>query len=417
VSALYNENDPYAARWLANLVDAGHIAPGTVSAKSIVDLEGRELAGARQAHFFAGIGVWSAALRAAGWPDSRRVWTGSCPCQPFSGAGKGAGFDDERHLWPAWFWLIEQHLPDVIFGEQVEGPAGRAWLDLVFADLEGIGYSCGAVVSPAAGVGAPHIRSRIFFVADAGGARLQSAWGAFGSPSAVGECREAGGPSPPDGFWRDADWIFCRDNKWRPIEAQPQQMADGSSESLGRLRTVVAETEEKIDAWSIRHQADAGQALRALWRRLSEEALGERNAGRPWGLFEAPVLLAFLRQLTEQRWSFADALSCSCAPASRTPLRLLFFDGASSRPPHGRELVEQRSSQPADALRELSQIVARQAESAWGSASRANAEIGFPLGHDSNSRTGRLRAYGNAIVLQQARAFIEAFLELEALSV
>ena len=145
----------------------GHIAPGTVSAKSILDLEGRELAGFRQAHFFAGIGVWSAALRAAGWPDSRRVWTGSCPCQPFSAAGKGAGFADERHLWPAWFWLIEQHRPDVIFGEQVEGPAGRAWLDLVFADLEGVGYACGAVVFPAAGVGAPHLRHRLYWVADA----------------------------------------------------------------------------------------------------------------------------------------------------------------------------------------------------------------------------------------------------------
>ena len=108
MSAFYNENDPYAARWLENLVDAGHIAPGTVSAKSIVDLGGGELAGVRQAHFFAGVGVWSAALRAAGWPDSRRVWTGSCPCQPFSGAGKGEGFADERHLWPAWFRLIAE---------------------------------------------------------------------------------------------------------------------------------------------------------------------------------------------------------------------------------------------------------------------------------------------------------------------
>ena len=165
MTAYYNENDPYAAQWLRNLIARGLIAPGDVDDRDIQDVRPGDLEGYDQCHWFAGIAGWSLALRMAGWPDDRPVWTGSCPCQPFSTAGKGKGFDDERHLWPAWFWLIDQCRPDTIFGEQVASPAGRAWLDLVFSDLEAIGYACGAVVFPAAGVGAPQQRHRTYWVA------------------------------------------------------------------------------------------------------------------------------------------------------------------------------------------------------------------------------------------------------------
>src|SRR5258706_4646554 len=116
---------------MRNLERAGHIAPGVVDERSIRDLRPEDVQGARQAHFFAGIGGWSYALRLAGWPDDQAVWTGSCPCQPFSSAGKGGGFADERHLWPAWHWLIEQCKPRVIIGEQVEAAINHGWLDLV----------------------------------------------------------------------------------------------------------------------------------------------------------------------------------------------------------------------------------------------------------------------------------------------
>lgn len=152
--AYYNEFDPYAAEWLRNLIAAGHIAPGEVDQRSIEDVRPSDLAGYTQCHFFAGIGVWSYALRRAGWADSRPVWTGSCPCQPFSAAGQGNGFSDERHLWPAWFHLISQCQPAAIFGEQVASKDGLAWLDLVLSDLEAAGYARGAVDLCAAGVGA-----------------------------------------------------------------------------------------------------------------------------------------------------------------------------------------------------------------------------------------------------------------------
>jgi len=169
----YNEFDPYAAQWLRNLIDAGHMPKGEVDSRSIKDVKAGDLNGFVQCHFFAGLGGWSHALRLAGWPEDRPVWTGSCPCQPFSAAGAGGGVTDERHLWPTWFNLIRKCRPDVIFGEQVEAAVNHGWLDLVQSDLEGEGYACGAVGIPAAGIGAPHIRQRLWFVADAESVRSE----------------------------------------------------------------------------------------------------------------------------------------------------------------------------------------------------------------------------------------------------
>jgi DNA (cytosine-5)-methyltransferase 1 len=185
VSAYYDEHDPYAAQWLRNLIAAGHIAPGDVDERSIVDVRADDLRGYTQCHFFAGIGGWSVALRLAGWDDERPVWTGSCPCQPFSAAGAGKAGDDERHLWPAWASLIRECRPRTVFGEQVEAAIGWGWLDLVFADLEAQGYACASAVLPACGVGAPHIRQRVWFVAQGlddadSGERLRSEQGARG---------------------------------------------------------------------------------------------------------------------------------------------------------------------------------------------------------------------------------------------
>lgn len=165
MTAYYNEFDPLAAQWLRNLIAAGQIAPGDVDTRSIKEVTPDDLRGYTQCHFFAGIGGWSYAARLAGWADDRPLWTGSCPCQPFSVAGKGAGIDDVRHLWPDFFRLIQACRPDVVVGEQVAGAAGYGWLDGVAADLAGEGYASGAVDIPACAVDAPHIRQRLYWVA------------------------------------------------------------------------------------------------------------------------------------------------------------------------------------------------------------------------------------------------------------
>ena len=168
--AFYNENDPYAAQWLRNLMAAGLITKGTVDERSIKEIRPNDVAGVR-AHFFAGIAGWDYALKLAGWPDSRPVWTGSCPCQPFSQAGRRRGTSDERHLWPDFLRLIAERRPPAIFGEQVASADGRAWLAAVRADLEALGYEVGAADLCAAGLGAPHIRQRLWWVAHLPGER------------------------------------------------------------------------------------------------------------------------------------------------------------------------------------------------------------------------------------------------------
>jgi DNA (cytosine-5)-methyltransferase 1 len=344
--AYYNENNRYVAQQLRNLIANGDIAAGDVDERDIRDVRPDDLRGYIQCHFFAGIGGWSLALRLAGWPDDRPVWTGSCPCQPFSAAGAGLGFADERHLWPFWHWLIAQRRPAKIFGEQVASKDVEPWIDLVFTDLEATGYACGTNPFPSASVGAPHIRDRAYFVADADYARSQGRLGVHectpersarasgvasvvahdhgrATPSSnrfhdvehnaqscsgsslmahtdVGACRQ-GNPidggrhprgdaitrarprgyvmsrelanaelspgctehecepgrraespthiakprsvseehvaGPTNGFWRVADWLLCRDEKWRPVEPGTFPLVDGLPAGMGKLST------------------------------------------------------------------------------------------------------------------------------------------------------------------------------------
>jgi DNA (cytosine-5)-methyltransferase 1 len=239
--AFYNEVDGFCCDWISNLMDAGLITPGKIDDRSIHDVRPEDFAGYTRQHFFAGIAGWDLALNLAKWGD-RPAMSGSPPCQPFSVAGKGEGFKDERHLWPTWFSLVKESKPPVIFGEEVANVVRHGWLDLVLGDLEKMSYACASLVFKASDfVGAPHQRERLYWVADAG---------VLGDTDDGGQSPDRGGASadaerkaaPEDGeprlsaFWSDAQWIECRDSKLRPVESVAEQMVDGFPDGMGLVR-------------------------------------------------------------------------------------------------------------------------------------------------------------------------------------
>ncbi|UUV43199.1 DNA methylase [Rhodobacter phage RcCWillis] len=334
--AYYNDFDEDSVAWLRELISRGLIAPGEVDPRSILEVTDSDLKGFTQCHFFAGIGGWSYALRLAGWPDDRPIWTGSPPCQPFSTAGRQEGRNDDRHLAPHFIHLVGAARPGMLFGEQVASaeifgkvakpsrrnaatPPQWAWLDDLSDRLEASRYTVGATDFASAGIGAPHIRQRTFFGAiasewleHASGDGWNERWaepsgrrtacgrgdewladlhgdgrleGWEGQPSgrgdgSLGDCaalwlgdgeraglegyggdvhrggeprrvdplahgpvgaagptiRGSEGPGPTNGFWRDADWLFCRDDRFRPVEPGSFPLADGVSARVGRLR-------------------------------------------------------------------------------------------------------------------------------------------------------------------------------------
>jgi DNA (cytosine-5)-methyltransferase 1 len=147
----------------------------------------------KQCHFFAGIGGWSIALRLAGVSDDEPIWTGSCPCQPLSVAGRRQGHADERHLWPAFYRLISERKPATVFGEQVASKDGRGWFAGVRADLENTGYACGCADLCAASVGSPQKRQRLYWMAFA-----RSRFGRGGTIFRPGESAAARSKGTPD---------------------------------------------------------------------------------------------------------------------------------------------------------------------------------------------------------------------------
>lgn len=282
----YNEWDKGAAAWLRELIKQGHIPFGVVDERSITEVKPEDLDGFTQCHFFAGIGGWPLALRLAGVPEDAPLWTGSPPCQPFSAAGKQLGQFDPRHLAPVFLDLISECRPPVLFGEQVAPAIAKSWMCDLQTHLEGENYAVGFAVLPACSVGAPHKRDRLFFGAhrlahasgitdnkrrehaqhrrqdeteqtgvgrrddgmgDADRERLQRERRDSDSQGRKGpDFRQAGllngagteniATNPHHGFWSEADWLGCRDGKFRPVEPGTFPLADGIPARVGRLR-------------------------------------------------------------------------------------------------------------------------------------------------------------------------------------
>lgn len=362
----FNEIDPFACEWLANLFP-GH----WVDSRGIRDVQPEDLSGHRRLHFFAGIAGWELALQLAGWPDDWEVWTGSCPCQPFSSAGKRKGTADERHLWPEFFRLINAVRPPCIFGEQVASKDALGWLDGIFADLEGAGYACAAADLCAASVNAPHIRQRLYWVAVADSARWEAPMRRQGQ-------HERNELEPGCGGMVDGlEHAESNGRNERRTESERGSIAGGCGVS-GLAVAGSTRPQERAGDTGIQRGAGCAPEGEAAELRGSEFGglVQSDGAGPQPGRVASEAARYGDSFEPTSYWSDYDIIPCRDGKARRV--------GRGVQPlAHGISRSLGRG-QP-----ELARLVRR---------ARAN-------------RVGRLRAYGNAIVPQVAAVFVRAVLE------
>ena len=291
---------------------------------SIVDERSIKLVGPddvrpfRRAHFFAGAGLWEVACRLAGWPDDLPLWTASCPCQPFSVAGKGLGADDARHLWPDLFRLIDACRPACIVGEQVAGKAGDAWLDGVCADLEGIGYAVRAVEVPASAVDSPQKRSRNWWVAVGNAASHGQ------RPGPIKQREDIGGRVELVGAESRLDTIDGAN--FGPMASA--NGGDASAERLQRCGEQRFQPQAGNDPWTARDgQRAEGPMGSSNGEGLAIRSLAEDERGAVWNEGTPPGAAN-----AGSFWRDAEWLQCADRKARRTKpgLRLL-VDGMAGR--------------------------------------------------------------------------------------
>ena len=417
--AYYNEIDPKAAAWLRELIRQGCIADGDVDERSITEVQPGDLLGYTQCHFFAGIGGWSYALRLAGIPDDMPIWTGSCPCQPFSAAGRQKCTDDHRHLWPELHRLVRECRPAIVVGEQVASKAGRGWLAPVRSDLAELSYAVGAADLAAASVGAPHIRQRVY-------------WGAVRT-NAMGDAASLGlsGWREPDGTGPTGAGVPAPVGGGVREQVAERRVAGGDGElddscGLGREwreGTAHGHVDDRPDAGRIQGDGgsvgageDGGGSRRrplAHDQREGRVQLGpawvhERREAPGGAPDHAPDADRACRDDADRRGAAGRAAGDSAAAAAESL----------ANAPRGR-LAGPGGGRGAQGLGAAERGVSRPlAPIDWTHADWLPCRDGkvrpvepgtFPLAHGVSARVGRLRGYGNAIVPHVAAAFVESF--------
>ena len=164
------------------------------------------------------------------WRGRVDIISGGFPCQPYSSAGKRLGKDDERHLWPEMLRIIREAAPAYVVGENVRGLTnwnGGVVFEEVCADLEAEGYEVWTGILPAAGVGAPHRRDRVWFVAYANGGadvRTPGRDAGAGTGEGIPERDQIRIPDQSSDVWDAADTDITRaktsTNEWGKSKPQ-----------------------------------------------------------------------------------------------------------------------------------------------------------------------------------------------------
>jgi len=404
--AYYNEIDPFAVAVLKRRIADGSLPPGDVDDRDIRTVQAADLRGYAHVHLFAGIGGFGLAVRLAGWPDARPLWTGGYPCQPFSVAGVRRGMSDDRYLWPEVARLLGavEERPAWCLFENVDGHRDLG-LDRTLFDLEALGYAGRPFWIPACAVGAPHDRMRVWIVAkgldDAAGARCAGP----GRSEAVAEVRREAWWGEPAGRGGDG--------------------ADGADEAVGNAASA---------GWDA-----AGRASQALSQPGSLERSSGRSGDGPVALADAPGVLGravlgdepdgYVSGGTgEPAHAMADAGDGQLSQPQR---RAQARDGSRSTGASLSELVnaagERRSEGRAEPGLRGRWSTATSTGGAdrdpWGDAvwvecadgklRRTQPGLGL-LAHGISERVARLRTLGNAIVPQVAAQILVAIIASEA---
>ena len=363
----YNDNDKFIVKWLKELIKAELIPPGHVDGRSIHEVTPDDIKGYTQKHFFAGIAGWPRALELAGWDTTWPVWTASLPCQPLSVAGQKRGEKDERHLWPAFFKLVRECRPTVILGEQVTSKDGREWLSGIQTDMETLGYRCAAADLPAASVGAPHKRNRLFWVAHCQQSRLERH---------TGNAAEGNKPG----------WNGTQPNRSITKSSSTNRLADSDDDNR-RTRISGTQTGIRTEGSRRRRSASGGfwhnsvaiPCADGKWRRVPSETMA--NPERI-GLQKPGQVEGCSSEASGGVNGMADSEYASTARQRK----------------YGRQPTHKPESKGAGTFNAKCKFEIEPAL--------------FPLADGFSNRMGTLRGAGNAIVPQVAAVFISAIMDI-----
>ena len=371
-STFYNDNEKFVCNWMRNLIEAGLISSGVVDERGIEETKPKELGSYTRVHLFAGIAGWDYALHLAGWPDELQVWTGSCPCQPFSVAGKRGGVADRRHLWPQFYRLIRVCRPATVFGEQVSGADGKKWFRGVRFDLEKLGYRVAVADLCAASGGAPHRRQRLWWVADTPESIVRSI-----APAGEQQVGKQG-------------------------EGDVLGVADSTSirriERRGGERTAVQ-----------------GECAEREWKQERSEHLGELSRGSEGSCGVGADGRLGDRAATGLERSAGEGIQGGSGRPAFTSAADIPVGYSLDPRLEGRGLLERGRSRelaagPPGYWSDYSIVWCR--NPAGGPPIPRRVEPGtFPLADGVSARVGRIRGYGNSIVPQVAAAFIRSYME------